>query len=92
MRPTGKMHSANLEASPRLQRVLSYLRVKGAGGATTREIIQATGTCAVNSVISELRDAGILISCKPDGVTPEGGRVFRYSIETPKPTQGVLFQ
>lgn len=91
MRATGRMHSAKLEASPRLQRVLSYLRVKGSGGATTREIIQATGTCAVNSVISELRDAGIPISCKPDGTTPDGGRVFRYSLEITKPAQGVLF-
>ena len=55
------MHSAKLENSDRLQRVLRALQT---GPKTTREIIQIAGVCAVNSIISEIRNNNIKIHCK----------------------------
>lgn len=56
------MNSANLGKSKRLQRVLSYL----ADGKehSTLEIVHGAQVCAVNSIISELRDNGISVSCR----------------------------
>lgn len=51
------MHSARLEKSPRLQRVLEVLQRGGWWG--TRAIITEADVCAVNSVVSELRENGI---------------------------------
>lgn len=55
------MHNANIEKSGRLQRVLRVL----SDGAThtTRDIIKRANVCAVNSIISELRENGFKISC-----------------------------
>lgn len=55
-------HSANVESSERLQRVLSFLQ--GRESATTREIMLCANVCAVNSCVSELRENGYAISCK----------------------------
>lgn len=71
------MHSASLK-SPRLQRVLDFLRIRGLQGATTREIVVGAEVCAVNSCIAELRDCGINIDCDMEGT----GR-FRYRLITP---------
>lgn len=59
----GMIHYAQLDGSKRLQTVLKYL----ADGKphTTLEIIQATGMCAINSIITELRMNGIRIKCNP---------------------------
>lgn len=57
-----RMHAANIENSPRLQQVLSYLRK---GPATTFEIVMGCGVCAVNSIIAELRANGYVITCTP---------------------------
>lgn len=58
----GSMHSARLAHSDRLQRVLAVLR--SGQPMTTRQIVQEASVCAVNSIISELRANGILISCR----------------------------
>lgn len=58
---TGKMYSAKLESSDRLQRVYECLMQ---GPKTTLQLIQEAGVCAVNSIIDELRDNGISIDCK----------------------------
>ncbi len=50
------MNAANLTKSDRLQRVFKLL--SGGGEFTTLEIIQKAGVCAVNSIISELRQNG----------------------------------
>ena len=55
------MHSATLEKSDRLQRVYNRLME---GPATTMELIRDAGVCAVNSIISELRNNGIGIDCE----------------------------
>ena len=56
------MHAAKIEDSPRLQKVLNYLRYHGV--RTTLEIIQGCGVCAVNSIIAELRANGFTIDCQ----------------------------
>lgn len=56
------MNAANIENSNRLQRVLDLL--KRGGEYTTLEIIQKAGVCAVNSIISELRQNGYQINCQ----------------------------
>jgi len=56
------MNAANLTKSDRLQRVFKFLS-KG-GEYTTLEIIQQAGVCAVNSIISELRQNGYQIDCQ----------------------------
>ncbi len=56
------MNAANLTKSDRLQRVFKLLS-KG-GEYTTLEIIQQAGVCAVNSIISELRQNGYQIDCQ----------------------------
>jgi len=56
------MNAANLTRSDRLQRVFKLL--SGGGEFTTLEIIQKAGVCAVNSIISELRQNGYQIDCQ----------------------------
>ena len=58
----GTMHAAKLENSPRLQKVLAFLRRNGP--ATTLEICQACTVCAVNSIVDELRANGFTILCQ----------------------------
>lgn len=56
------MNAAQIDKSDRLQKVAKLL---GRGGEyTTMEIIQKAGVCAVNSIISELRQNGYDISCE----------------------------
>jgi len=74
------MHFADVAESKRLQRVLEALRAAGPAGLTTREIIAATGTCAVNSVAAELRSNGYNVDCRYEGQSEEGMRIYRYRI------------
>lgn len=76
----GTMHAARIEDSPRLQKVLEYLRRHG--GATTLQIIQGCGVCAVNSIIAELRANGYTVNCQ----AVKGLRgVYRYDlVEAPQ--------
>ena len=56
------MNAAQIDKSDRLQKVAKLL---GRGGEyTTMEIIQKAGVCAVNSIISELRQNGYDIRCE----------------------------
>ena len=56
------MHAAKVEKSKRLQRVLALLKTGHI--YTTRQIIKAARVCAVNSIISELRENGFDIECR----------------------------
>ena len=56
------MNAADFDSSDRLKRVHSLLS-KG-GEYTTLDIIQKAGVCAVNSIISELRQNGYDIACQ----------------------------
>jgi hypothetical protein len=56
------VNAAQIDKSDRLQKVAKLL---GRGGEyTTMEIIQKAGVCAVNSIISELRQNGYDIRCE----------------------------
>lgn len=59
------MKSAKLSTSDRLKRVLSVL--KDHKKHTTRDIIRNAHVCAVNSIISELRDNGMPVICERKG-------------------------
>lgn len=59
------MNSAKADQSKRLQRVLKVL--SDTKPHTTREIIRKASVCAVNSIISELRDNGYKIECQRTG-------------------------
>jgi hypothetical protein len=56
------MHSANLSKSDRLHRVLKLLM--DGQKHTTRDIIRKAKVCAVNSIISEIRDNGFKVMCE----------------------------
>lgn len=74
------MHAATISNSGRLQAVLAYLRAKGDEGATTRQLIAATGCCAINSIVAELRAGGIAVECDYEGTTDKGARIYRYRL------------
>ena len=59
------MNSAQLAKSKRLQRVLSVLSDREPH--TTMELIIRANVCAVNSIVSELRDNGLDIRCQRQG-------------------------
>lgn len=59
------MKAARIDHSKRLQQVLSLLQ-RG-GQHSTRDIIQATGSCAINSIAAELLDNGYTVDCQRKG-------------------------
>jgi len=56
------MNNAILENSPRLQRVFKVLL--DGQKHTTRDIIRRAAVCAVNSIVAELRENGINVTCE----------------------------
>ena len=60
------MHHANLNKSARLQRVAKVLK-QHKRPLSTMEIIEKAKVCAVNSIISELRENGMKIDCQRSG-------------------------
>ena len=59
------MHSATLETSDRLRRVDKLL--SDGNEHSTLDIVTGAQVCAVNSIISELRDNGRDITCQRRG-------------------------
>jgi len=59
------MNAASIENSDRLNRVLELL--SQGGEFTTLDIIKQANVCAVNSIISELRQNGFDIDCQRRG-------------------------
>ena len=74
------MHASRVAHSPRLQQLLAYLTERGEKGATTREIVDATGSCAVHSDVAELRANGHDISCLYVGATEDKRRIYLYRL------------
>ncbi len=66
------MNAARLEKSDRLRRVLRAL--KSNCHLTTRDLIEKTGCCAINSCVAELRANGYGITCR------RRGNVWWYSL------------
>jgi hypothetical protein len=56
------MNAASIESSDRLNRVLDLL--SQGSEFTTLDIIKEANVCAVNSIISELRQNGFDIACQ----------------------------
>lgn len=73
------MHAANPKRSVRLKKVLRFLRLRGAKGATTMEIIMRCKVCAVNAIVPELRQAGYNIPCIQSGAG--ASRIARYTLK-----------
>jgi hypothetical protein len=81
MRPTGRMHSATLEGSTRLQDLLAFLEKVGAKGATAREIRLGCAVEAVSAAIDELRDNGVAIPwSKPEQRDGQPRKVYVYRL------------
>ena len=74
------IHYAKLEKSPRLQRMLDFLRERGHRGATTREIIECADICAVGTSADELRCNGFNVTCDFEGQTISKSKIFRYRL------------
>ncbi len=74
----GRIHAGAIEKSERLKRLRDFLTEKGEAGATTREIVDALGICAVNSAVAELRANGYRVECEFERVTKAGARIYRY--------------
>lgn len=101
MRPTGRMHSAKLAGSHRLQDLLAFLERVGPKGATAREIRLGCSVEAVSAAIDELRDNGVDIPwSKPEKRDGEPRKQYVYRLakfvvaappERPMPPPGELF-
>ena len=77
------MHAARIERSKRLQDVLALL--SRGGRYSTRDIIDKTGYCAINSIVSELRANGYDIDCSSETGTINGRSqvVYYYRLVPP---------
>jgi hypothetical protein len=58
----GTIHAARFDASPRLQRVFALL--SDGDEYTTRRIVREADVCAVNSIMAELRQNSIPVTCR----------------------------
>jgi hypothetical protein len=72
-------HHSTLE-SPRLAKLLAFLRQRGQHGATTFEITAECLTTRASSDISELRANGIQVDCSCEGMTETGRKINRYKL------------
>ena len=66
--------------SKRLQKVLMRLRWWGKTGMTTFEIGLRCNSTRPSSDISELRANGKRISCKYEGLSADGRKIYRYTL------------
>lgn len=73
-------HAARVAESPRLRRVLEFLRSRGADGATGWEIVDHCHVMNPGGAVSELRDDknGCLILSYSEGKNVNGRKVWRY--------------
>lgn len=72
------MHNANVDRSERLAQTLRIIKSQKGLGATTQEIASWTGSVAVATDVSELRQNGYEIDCLFHHTTAEGRKVFLY--------------
>ena len=79
MKPT--FHAGKLGKSQRLDKLLTFLRKRGAGGATTMGITIHCGSTRPSSDVSELRHNGVAIRTDYEGLD-NGRRIYRYTIDT----------
>lgn len=77
------MHAGRVSSSERLTLILTELRKAGSIGMTTRQLITATGMCAINSCISEIRANGFEVRCTCDG-RKDRRMIYRYVLIEPR--------
>ena len=82
-------HHSSL-SSPRLAKLLAFLRECKARGATTLQITQACTTTRASSDVSELRACGVKVVDKFEGTNENGRKVFRYFLAEFLPTELAL--
>ena len=70
-------HHSTLD-SPRLAKLLAFLRERGAQGATTLEICQHCCSTRASSDVSEARANGVKFVEKYEGQNENGRRITRY--------------
>ena len=74
------MHFAKVAESPRLQRMLAFLRSRGQDGATGREIVVNCEVLNPATYCSELRRNGFNVECSHERTNDNGARVYRYRL------------
>jgi hypothetical protein len=77
-------HYANIEKSPRLKRLLAYLKRQGKWGATSLHLAEYLSTPCIATDISELRRNGYYIVCEYLRTTAAGRRVYLYTLKEEK--------
>ena len=82
-------HHSSLD-SPRLAKLLAFLRAQGASGATTIEITKACVTTRASSDVSELRACGVGVVDRFEGTNESGRKVFRYFLSECLPKELAL--
>lgn len=75
------MHAAKLDDSPRLQRVLAFLRERGKAGATGAEFFIHAGAMNPGTTASELKANGHPCVCKYERTAESGARIYRYTLQ-----------
>ena len=84
------MHAGKVENSPPLQAVLAFLKLRGAAGATTWQILAEAHVANPATEISALRHNGYFINCKYEGKS-NGRKVYRYTLVDSPIVQWQLF-
>ena len=79
---TTTFHHSSLE-SPRIQKLLAFLKERGQQGATTMEIAVNCASTRPASDVSELRACGIEVQTDFVGTNANGRKVFKYSLWQP---------
>jgi hypothetical protein len=82
-------HHSSLD-SPRLAKLLAFLRERGASGATTLELCQACCSTRASSDVSEARACGVRFVEKYEGKNSNGRRITRYFLAEFLPTELAL--
>ena len=74
-------HHGSLE-TPRLKKLLDYLRLRGTQGATTMDIALACATTRASSDVSEARANGVEIMVIDEGLNENGRRITRFILRS----------
>lgn len=66
--------------SPRLKKLIDFLRDCGTAGATTFTITLACNTTRASSDVAELRALGVPIAVAYEGKSEAGRKIYRYRL------------
>lgn len=77
---TRTFHHGDLN-SPRIAKLLAFLKERGKQGATSIEISDVCCTPRSASDVSELRANGIGVTCRHESTSEAGRRIYRYTLD-----------